>query len=149
MMLWIWSSQQVTHQGWIQINLFFFLSKYYSILLLIRAEKVISIIFKIFLFYVYTLHSHIYVHVNIYTYVRIYCGDQLTFKIINLTNKKKVLKSNWQNMYFYWDYRINGFLFENFNIDTLTSKCFSIWFFLIFYSIFKNNAHCLIFSKNV
>ena len=38
----------------------------------------------------------------------------LEFKLF----KKKLNKK----MFFYWDYVINDFMFENFNIDTITSK---------------------------
>ena len=41
-------------------------------------------------------------------------------------------------MFFYWDYVINGFLFENFNIDTLT-KCLLV-IFAVFVMAFLNEA---------
>ena len=46
--------------------------------------------------------------------------------------------NNENKMFFYWDYVINGFLFENFNIDTLT-KCLLI-IFLVFVMAFMNEA---------
>lgn len=36
-----------------------------------------------------------------------------------------------EKMYFYWDYVIDGFLFENFNIDSLT-KCLLVIFGVFF-----------------
>jgi len=41
-------------------------------------------------------------------------------------------------MYFYWDYVINGFLFENFNIDSLT-KCFLV-IFVVFFLAFSSQG---------